>query len=135
MHPLRIDEIRLATTMSDALHYLESEHSDEAELAAWVRDLVLRADPDLVERVYTGWRGLGYRHPEAGYVFGIFPRAGRVELLFEHGAALADPEGALRGERSQTRVLAIHRADADTARLITLYAQQTIAERLLVRRL
>jgi hypothetical protein len=48
----------------------------------------------------------------AGYVCGIFPRAGEVRLLFEHGAALADPEGIFTGGGTQTRYLALRPGEA-----------------------
>jgi hypothetical protein len=90
---------------------------------------VLAADPDLTEHVYEGWRGVGYRHPEAGYVCGIFPQAGgEVRLLFEHGASLQDPEGVLQGSGSQTRYLVVAERDEQ---LIARYVQQAIAEGLL----
>lgn len=119
--------------MSDALAYLRDEHPGSFELAAWTRERVLGAEPELAERVYRGWRGVGFRHPEAGYVCAIFPKGERVELLFEHGAALVDPERRLEGGGSQTRVLPVASADPDTARAIGELVQQAVAQRLLER--
>lgn len=45
-----------------------------------------------------GWKGIGYRDPQAGYFAGIFPQRDHVRLLFEHGARLDDPDGILQGE-------------------------------------
>ena len=59
--------------------------------------------PEAVERVYSGWHGIGYHHPEAGYVVGLFPQEGCVRVLFEHGVHLPDPAGVLEGDGSQTR--------------------------------
>jgi hypothetical protein len=90
---------------------------------------VLASDPDLSEKGYPGWRGVGYRHPDAGYVCGIFPQpGGELRLLFEHGAALADPEGLLQGSGTQTRYLVVDRVDE---KLVARYVQQAIAQRLL----
>jgi hypothetical protein len=117
--------------VSDALDYLRSEHGRAYELAAWVREAVLAADPDLGERVYRGWRGVGFRHPEAGYVCAIFPRADSVELLFEHGASLVDPDGILEGDGAQTRVIRVVEPDPALRMQIGAYVQQAVAQRLL----
>ena len=114
----------------EAIAYLRAEHAGALELAAWTRDAVLAADPDLSERVYHGWRGVGYRHPEAGYVCGLFPRGERVELVFERGATLLDPEAVLAGSGTQTRVLSVTAASDGLARTITAYVGQAIAQRL-----
>ena len=42
--------------MSEAVDYLWNEHAHFFELASWIREAVLEADPDLAERIYTGWR-------------------------------------------------------------------------------
>ena len=117
--------------MSEALDYLRSEHGHAYGLAAWVREAVLAADPDLTERVYRGWRGVGFRHPEAGYVCGIFPHDDGVDLLFEHGASLPDPDGILRRGGTQTRVLGVIEPDPALRAQIGAYVQQAVAQRLL----
>lgn len=117
--------------MSEALDYLRSEHGHVFHLAAWVREAVLTADPDLSERVYRGWRGVGFRHPEVGYVCGIFPRDDEVDLLFEHGAALPDPDSILRGDGTQTRFVSVREPDAALREQIAAYVQQAVAQRLL----
>jgi hypothetical protein len=117
--------------VAEVERYLRQHHPGAAELALWTRDAVLRADADLRERVYRAWHGVGYRHPEAGYVCAIFPRGDAVDLLFEHGASMADPDGVLEGGGAQTRVLRIDAPSAGRAELITRYVQQAIAERLL----
>jgi hypothetical protein len=118
-------------TGAEVLAYFREGHPILAELAAQVRSAVLAADPDLTERVYQGWQGVGFRHPEAGYVCAIYPRGDRIVLLFEHGASLPDPEHALLGEGKQTRYLRIDDMSPETAARITAYVQQAIAERLL----
>jgi hypothetical protein len=74
-------------------------------LVQWLRRAVKSADQDLRERVYTGWHGFGYHHPDAGYVCAVFPREDDVLLAFEHGANLADPEGRLTEGGKQVRSL------------------------------
>jgi hypothetical protein len=115
----------------EAVAFLRGLDAEAFEPAAWTREQVLAADPDLTERIYRGWRGVGFRHPDAGYVCGLFPRHGRVELLFEYGTSLADPDEVLTGAGTQTRVLHVTAADPETADRIRVYVQQAIAERLL----
>lgn len=66
--------------------------------AEQLRRLVGQAIPTATERPYVGWKGIGYRDPQAGYFAGIFPQRDHVRLLFEHGARLDDPDGILQGE-------------------------------------
>ena len=113
--------------------YLRTEHAATAEVALWTREQVRRADPDLSERVYRGWRGIGFRHRDAGFVCAIYPKDEHVELLFEHGASIADPDGVLRGTGTQTRVIEIAQADDALATTIERYVHQAIAQRLLDR--
>src|SRR5688500_9751140 len=72
-------------------------------LALALRRIVLDVEPGLAERTYPGWRAVGYRHPDAGYVCGLFPREDRATLVFERGAELDDPDGLLTGSGTQTR--------------------------------
>ncbi len=60
-----------------------------------LRRLVKATVPGATERVYPVWRGIGYRHPTAGYFCGIFPSRDRVRLGFEYGVWLPDPDHLL----------------------------------------
>jgi hypothetical protein len=81
------------------------------EIAEVLRGLVRQTVPEAEERAYPGWHALGYRHPEAGYFAGIFPREEHVDLLFEYGVGLPDPDGLLQGDGSQTRYIRIEDPD------------------------
>jgi hypothetical protein len=111
--------------------YLREQHPATADVALWTCRAVAAADPDLTPRVYRGWQGIGFRHTEAGYVCGVFPKGGSVELLFERGASMADPEGVLIGEGTQTRLIRVDGPSDELAGVIVRYVQQAIAERLL----
>lgn len=117
--------------MSEALAYLRNEHAHFFELASWIREAVLEADPDLSERIYTGWRGVGFRHPEAGYVCAIYPRSDWIVLLFEHGASMPDPDGILLGDGKQTRFVRVTAPTSELRAQIVAYVQQAVAQRLL----
>ena len=69
-----------------------------------LRRLVLDTLPEETREVaYPGWHGIGYRHPRAGYVCGIFPLDDCVRLSFERGVDLSDPGGDLAGPGLQVR--------------------------------
>jgi hypothetical protein len=68
-----------------------------AALAQRLRDIARAAVPEAREAGYGGWRAIGYRHPQAGYLFGIFLSDTDVRLFFEHGGMLPDPAGLLSG--------------------------------------
>ena len=70
-----------------------------------LREVLLTAHPELVERARTGWHSINYTHPAAGFVCALFPSTDHVDLVFEHGARLPDPDGRLTGETRQVRTL------------------------------
>jgi hypothetical protein len=89
-----------------AVDDLLEEHTPAvAATARRVRAAVLAAHPQLTEGVRHGWHSINYRDPGAGFVCGIFPTADRVQLVFERGAALPDPDGVLTGSGRQVRML------------------------------
>ena len=114
----------------EVVAFLQERHAEVAGLALWVRAAVVEADPDLTERVYLRWDGIGFRHPDAGYVCGIFPQADHVRLLFEHGQRLDDADGLLEGEGSQTRYLAIRHPDDSLKQAIQRLVNDAVVHRL-----
>ena len=91
---------------------LLSEHPDGvAATAHRLRTVLLDAHPQLAERVRRGWHSINYRDPAAGFVCALFPGAERVQLVFEQGARLPDPEGRLTGTGRQVRALAFTAPD------------------------
>ena len=116
----------------DVDDFLRDSHPGLAVLALWVREAVLTGEPDLTERVYVGWDGIGFRHPDAGYGCAIFPREQEqeVRLLFEHGVRLEDREGLLEGAGTQTRFIRVRERDDRLAAVIGRYVHDAVAERL-----
>ena len=91
---------------------LLSEHPEAvAATAQQLRTVLLEAHPQLEERVRRGWHSINYRDPAAGFVCALFPTAGRVQLVFEHGARLPDPERRLSGTGRQVRALEVTAPD------------------------
>jgi hypothetical protein len=71
-----------------------------AAVADRLRRIVVRAQPDALERVRTGWRLIGYDLSLGGrrrYFAFIAPEPEHVHLGFEYGAWMTDPDGVLRG--------------------------------------
>jgi len=101
---------------------LLAEHTPQvAATAAWLREVVLDALPDAREVVYRGWHGLGYHHPDAGYLCAVFPRADDVLLGFERGVLLDDPHGLLSGEGRTVRYVRVEvPGDPPAERLVEL---------------
>jgi hypothetical protein len=91
-----------------AVEQLLADHPDDVvRTAQRLRDVLLDAHPDLTERARPGWHSVNYAHPAAGFVCALFPAADRVDLVFEHGARLPDPDGRLSGDTRQVRTLRI----------------------------
>lgn len=102
----------MAGTLPAGFDDLLCDHTDAiAALTRDLRDAILRARPELSERVYKGWHGLGFHHPVRGYVGALFPRDGDVMMGFEWGANLPDPHGLLQGAGRRLRYLRFTPAD------------------------
>ena len=101
-----------------------------AALAERLRDIARNAVPDATEAGYGGWRAIGYRHPEAGYLFGIFLSDSDVKLFFEHGAMLPDPAGLLRGDSlKQGRYVDVTSIEALDVAALTYLMRESVALR------
>lgn len=78
-----------------------------AVLAQSLRELVLAAVPEAVERVRPGWRVIGYDVPLGGrrtaFFAWVMPEREHVHLGFPHGVRLHDPDGTLQGEGETKR--------------------------------
>jgi hypothetical protein len=77
------------------------------ELTLRLRDVIRSILPEARERVYLGWRGLGFHHPDAGYLCALFPGADQVRIGFERGHLLHDPDGLLEGDGHQVRYFSV----------------------------
>ncbi len=68
-----------------------------------LRGLIRDALPEVEEAARPGWHAIGYRHPDQGYLCGIFPHDDAVKLGFEFGMLLPDPDRLLSGDGKQLR--------------------------------
>ncbi|MEK6566440.1 MAG: DUF1801 domain-containing protein [Bacteroidota bacterium] len=93
--------------------YLEEFPKDIQAIASKVRALILRAFPDVLERVYPGWKLVGYRvlQDSKSYYFGfVAPFADKVVLGFEYGRLLSDSHQILKGKGTQVRHITFAKA-------------------------
>lgn len=95
-----------------------------AGLANDLRAAVRAAVPDVVERVRSGWRVIGFDAVEgrrSAYFAWIMVEPHHVHLGFVHGAFMNDPSGALDGDAKLARWLTFVAGDAiEPARLAPL---------------
>ena len=105
--------------MSDSAEVDEllAAHRDAvAATARRLREVILEGQPQLTERVRHGWHSINYSDAAAGFVCAVFPQADRVQLVFERGALLPDPDGLLGGSGRTVRTLDFSSAtDVDPA--------------------
>lgn len=95
--------------------YLSAFPTAIREMANQVRALISECLPGRIERVYAGWKLIGYRIPDgkkmkkSRYCCYLVATTERVELGFEHGRFLSDPRGALEGDGTQVRKIVFTR--------------------------
>ena len=70
-----------------------------------LREIIRQTVPEASESAHPVWHSISYNHPRGGYFCGIFPFQERVDLAFEFGVLLPDPEGLLVGNGKQVRYL------------------------------
>lgn len=83
-----------------------------------LRGGILEFAPQAKEKANRGWRSISYRDTLVGYFCGIFPFEAHVDLIFEFGALLPDPEGRLQGDAKQVRYLRFYEPDEVQAEAI-----------------
>lgn len=93
------------------------------QLTLRVRKLLLRMIPDVTERVYPSWRIISFRMGDGHehQICWLAPQRFGVNLGFEHGAKLPDPDGLLTGTAERARNVHIRSAkDVDVPKLAAL---------------
>jgi hypothetical protein len=81
-----------------------------APVQALVTDLaalVKTVGPGIREAVRPEMRCLRYSHARCGYFCGLYPQASGVQILFEFGVLLPDPEGLMEGNGPHVRFATI----------------------------
>ena len=96
------------------------------DLVQRIRRAIKNALPAASERIYLGWRGIGFHHPGAGYLCAIFPGLDEVKVGFEHGHQLQDPSGLLEGPGRQVRYLRVSEWEADLLHVLENLIAQAV---------
>ena len=90
-----------------------------------LREIVQRTVPDAIEAVRPGWHLIGYSVPAGRRVayFGfVAPAPSHVQLGFEYGMLIDDPDGELGGTTlRQVRFLTFHHPDEVRERQVGRY--------------
>ncbi len=93
-------------------HFLSEFPQPIQHLSQQLRLLVKQTIPNVIERVYLGWRLIGYRIIEKRrevYFGFIFPKPEQVLLGFEYGILLSNPHHLLEGDGKQVRYVIVGR--------------------------
>lgn len=107
-----------------------TDHTPEVRaIADSLRRLIHGTVADMTERPYPGWHAIGFRHPRAGYVCGLFPFDTYDRFVFEHGRLLDDPEGVLGGDGKQIRFIDIYDVAAIPVDALQVLILQAVALR------
>ncbi len=102
-------------------------------LTSTLRAFLSEHFPSLHEKLYMGWKAIGYTHPQAGYIMAIFLSADKIKIGFEHGASLNDPEHKLVPGPSggkQVRYYPIDTYDPKVHQILHHFITQAITHRL-----
>lgn len=87
-------------------------HTPEVRLiVGTLRDLVRQTAPASIESAHASWHSIHFNDPQVGYFCGIFPLADSVNLIFEFGILLPDPDHILEGSGKQMRSIRIQSID------------------------
>lgn len=106
------------------------DHPPEVQATAEaLRALIHDTVEGMAERAYPGWHAIGFRHPKAGYVCGIFPMDDFVRFVFEHGRQLSDPLGILEGDTKQIRYIDLRQPEDIPAEAIRPLLLEAVALR------
>lgn len=97
-----------------------------ADLTRRLRGEILALMPTARERVYRGWKGVGFHHPTAGFVCALFPGEEEVRVGFEHGHLLHDPQGRLSGDGRQVWYLTVAEWSDDLRPLLADLLDQAV---------
>lgn len=76
-------------------------------VATHLAALIRVTAPGAVEAVRPKLRCVQYSRPRYGYFCGLYPQVSSVQLLFEFGVLLPDPDGLLRGASPSVRFVTV----------------------------
>lgn len=92
---------------------LEQHTPEVIDLCLRLREVIRAAMPDATEKVYLGWHGIGFHHPDVGYVCAVFPGEDHVRVGFEHGHLLPDAHELFDPGGGQVRYVTVNELTPD----------------------
>jgi len=110
--------------------FLSGYPAEIRDIAERLRDVVLEAVPEAIERVRTGWRLIGYDVPvgrRTRYFAFVAPEPEHVHLGFEYGAWMADPDALLLGAHlslRKVRFVTLRPGDAIPTEALVRYTRE-----------
>lgn len=117
----------LDSTQMTPTEFLSRYPQNLCEIVEHLRDLVRSTFPSAAEKVYAGWKLIGYRLPDGRrnrYFCCIVPQKKENDVLlgFQYGIAMQDPKRLMEGKGTQVRFIRMRQMDqypdADLIRLI-----------------
>lgn len=93
---------------SEVLAFLESYPLEIRDIALELTRQVREVVPTASEKVYSGWKLIGYRAPQGKkdfYFCYVAPYQSHVDLGFEYGTMMNDPLGVLAGKGKQVKYI------------------------------
>lgn len=121
-----------------SIPFLQSYPDHIQTTVSKLRAHIKKSFPHLTEKIYLGWKAVGYTHVQAGYVGAIFPTTTQVMMAFEHGAFLPDEDQQLvfgKSQGKQLKYLPIPNIDRAVLTNLNKFIEQAIAYQLLQRSL
>lgn len=116
--------------MSDPVEEFLASYSPQVRaLALQVRELVRGTIPEAAERVYPGWKNIGYSVSDktGDQICYIAPLTSGVNVGFNRGAELPDPNGLLTGTGKQLRHVKIKKAEDIDAPALRALLESAVA--------
>jgi hypothetical protein len=114
------------------LGFLSVYDRDVAELVLALREIVLEAAPDAIESIYDAYSAVAIGFSFTGRLKDTYCHiatyAHHVNLGFNRGATLADPQRVLVGAGKSVRHIKIARLSDVAAPFISHYVQEAIAQ-------
>lgn len=87
-----------------------------------LRNLVADVAPQAREAINLELNCIRYSHARCGYFCGLFPQLHSVQVVFEFGVLLPDPEGTLEGDGPHVRFVTVRQLDLVRSELRRLVA-------------
>jgi len=111
----------------DIEEFLAPYPTEIQDLAAELRRIIGETISSLQEKVYPGWQLIGYRQGigrKSRYFAFLAPFSDHIQLGFEWGILMVDPQKLLSGNGKQVRQMAFKTAEELNEQVIKTYLRE-----------